>query len=357
MIDEQTNYPHGDVRLILVLVTARSVTLSKRGIGCNAYSMAEQEKTTPDAKFDASESDIPVGSWVDRRMPRWSRHYIRLARYDRPIGTWLLLFPCWWSIAMAWRGMTDTWLFALFGIGALLMRGAGCTYNDIVDRDLDAQVARTANRPLPSGQVTVPQAIGFLILQLAGGFAVLIGLNSFAIAVGIASLLLVITYPLMKRVTFWPQFFLGLTFNWGALLGWAAVRGELALPAILLYSGGLFWTLGYDTIYAHQDRRDDPQAGVKSTARRLGLGSKPWLYGFYVFAAALFAWAGIAGGFGWPYFAGLALGTSQLIWQVWDVDINDPRDCLAKFKSNRLFSWSYLIGILSEQFMAGPVVG
>ncbi|MDA1325783.1 MAG: 4-hydroxybenzoate octaprenyltransferase [Proteobacteria bacterium] len=319
--------------------------------------MADQVKTTPDTTVKASESDIPVGGWVDRLMPRWSHPYIRLARYDRPIGTWLLLFPCWWSIAMAWRDVTDPGLFglfALFGFGALLMRGAGCTYNDIVDRDLDAQVARTSNRPLPSGQVTVTQAAGFLILQLAGGFAVLISLNNFAIAVGIASLVLVFTYPLMKRVTFWPQFFLGLTFNWGALLGWAAVRGDIALPAILLYAGGLFWTLGYDTIYAHQDRRDDPEAGVKSTARRLGLGSKPWLYGFYGVAAALFAGAGVAGEYGWPYFAGLALGAMQLCWQVWDVDLNDPLDCLAKFKSNRLFSWLFLAGILAAPLVAGP---
>ena len=319
--------------------------------------MADQVKTTQDAKIDAPDSDIPVGGWVDRWMPRRSHPYIRLARYDRPIGTWLLLFPCWWSIAMAWRGMTDAWLFAIFGIGALLMRGAGCTYNDIVDRDMDAQVARTRNRPLPSGQVTVPQAIVFLILQLAGGFAVLISLNNFAIAVGAASLVLVFTYPLMKRVTFWPQFFLGLAFNWGVLLGWAAVRGDIALPAILLYLGGIFWTLGYDTIYAHQDRRDDPTAGIKSTARRFGLGSKPWLYGFYGGAGAMFAWAGFAGDHSWPFFAGLALGTAQLIWQVWDVDINDPEDCLAKFKSNRLFAWLFLAGILSAQLVAGPVAG
>jgi len=313
--------------------------------------MADQVKMTQ----DASESDIPVGGWVDRWMPRPSHPYIRLARYDRPIGTWLLLFPCWWSIAMAWHGGTVPGLFVLFvlfGIGALLMRGAGCTYNDIVDREMDAQVARTRNRPLPSGQVTVPQAVAFLVLQLAGGFCVLISLNRFAIAVGLASLILVFTYPLMKRVTFWPQFFLGLTFNWGALLGWAAVRGDIAPPAILLYAGGLFWTLGYDTIYAHQDRRDDPAAGVKSTARRLGLGSKQWLYAFYAIAAALFAWAGMAEGYGWPYFAGLALGAVQLLWQVWDVDINDPFDCLAKFKSNRLFSWLFLAGILAAQMIA-----
>ena len=311
--------------------------------------MAEQARN----EIDTTASDIPVDGWVDRLMPKVSHPYIRLARFDRPIGTWLLLFPCWWSIAMAWPDWQSSpeivFLFAAFGIGALVMRGAGCTYNDIVDRDFDAQVARTRNRPLPSGQVTVKQAAIFLIILLTIGFGVLITLKTYAIAVGAASLILVFTYPLMKRVTFWPQFFLGLTFNWGALLGWAAVRADLAAPAIFLYLGGIFLTLGYDTIYAHQDRQDDPQAGVKSTARRLGLGSKPWLYAFYVIAVSLFAYAGIIGGFAWPYFIGLSLGALQLLWQVWDVDINNPKDCLAKFKSNRLFSWLFLGGILAAQ--------
>ena len=311
--------------------------------------MAKQTRN----EIDTSASDIPVDSWVDRFMPRVWHPYIRLARFDRPIGTWLLLFPCWWSITIAWpnwqAGPAVFYLFAAFGIGALVMRGAGCTYNDIVDRDFDAQVARTKNRPLPSGQLTVKQAVIFLLALLLTGLMILLTLKTYAIAVGTASLVLVFTYPLMKRVTFWPQFFLGLTFNWGALLGWAAVRGDLATPAIILYAGGVFWTLGYDTIYAHQDRQDDPKAGVKSTARRLGLGSKPWLYAFYVVAIALFAYAGILGNIAWPYFAGLGLGAAQLIWQVRDVDINDPKDCLAKFKSNRLFSWLFLGGILAAQ--------
>ena len=317
--------------------------------------MAESFKGDIDSKGPtdrAGASDIPVGGWVDRLMPRWSHPYIRLARYDRPIGTWLLLFPCWWSIGMALATpgshWSQAWLFAAFGLGALTMRGAGCTYNDIMDREFDAQVARTANRPLPAGDVTVRQAVAFLILQLVVGLGILLTLNPFAIAVGAASLILVFTYPLMKRITFWPQFVLGLTFNWGALLGWAAVRAELPLPAILLYVGGIFWTLGYDTIYAHQDRRDDVGAGVKSSARALGMGSKPWLYAFYVVATAFFAWAGYEGGFSWPYFAGLALGAGQLVWQVYDVDIDDPKDCLAKFKSNRLYAWLFLGGILSS---------
>ncbi len=303
--------------------------------------MAADAKTGP----ESSASDIPAGGWVDKHMPGWSRPYIRLARLDRPIGTWLLLFPCWWSVAMAWRGPGDAWLFAVFGIGAVVMRGAGCTYNDIMDRDFDAKVARTPNRPLPSGQVTVRQAVLFLVALLALGLTILAALPWFAWAVGVASLVLVFSYPLMKRITFWPQFFLGLTFNWGALMGWAAVREEIGAPALLLYAGGLFWTLGYDTIYAHQDRRDDAGAGVKSSARALGLGSKPWLYAFYAGALMLFAAAGQAGGFGWAYFAGLAAAAAQLGWQVWDVDLNDPKDCLVKFRSNRLFSWLFLAGI------------
>ena len=299
-------------------------------------------------KIDAS--DIPKGGWVDRLMPAWCRPYIRLARFDRPIGTWLLLFPCWWSIAMAqsaWgNGWEDLRYFVLFGVGALVMRGAGCTYNDIMDRDFDAQVARTRDRPLPSGQMTIRQAVGFMVVLLALGAAVLATFNLFAVMVGFASLVLVFSYPLMKRVTFWPQLFLGFAFNWGALLAWAAERGELAVAPVLLYVGGIFWTLGYDTIYAHQDRRDDVGAGVKSSARALGLG-KPWLYVFYAATIALFAAAGTAGVYPWPYFAGLALGGVQLLWQVWDSDLDDPRDCLAKFKSNRLFGCLFLAAILA----------
>jgi 4-hydroxybenzoate polyprenyltransferase len=301
-----------------------------------------------------SPSDIPRGGWVDRYAPGAIRPYIRLARFDRPIGSWLLLFPCWWAIALASADPISTEfaaLFVLFGIGAVVMRGAGCTYNDICDREFDARVARTRDRPLPAGEITVFQAWLYMALLLAAGLAVLVSFNRFAIAVGAASLVLVFTYPLMKRVTFWPQFFLGLAFNWGALLGWAAVRQELGLPAILLYVAGIFWTLGYDTIYAHQDRPDDPAAGVKSTARRLGLGSKPWLYGFYAGAIVFLGLAGSLVGLGWPFWLGLALGAMQLAWQVADVDIDDPPDCLAKFKSNRLFGWLIFFGAVAANII------
>ena len=255
---------------------------------------------------ETSASDIPRGGWIDRLVPRALRPYARLARLDRPIGTWLLLFPCWWSIALASPDPLSpgtVWLFALFGVGALVMRGAGCTYNDICDREFDGRVARTRDRPLPSGEVSMGAARVFLAAQLALGLAILLSLDGFAILLGVASLVLVFTYPLMKRVTFWPQFVLGLTFNWGALLGWAAVRGRLDWASALLYAGGIFWTLGYDTIYAHQDRRDDAGAGVKSSARALGPGSKPWLTAFYAAAIGLFAAAGYHAGMTWPFFA------------------------------------------------------
>jgi len=303
---------------------------------------------------ETSASDIPRGGWVDRWTPARARPYIRLARLDRPIGSWLLLFPCWWSIALATPDplTPEFWgLFALFGIGAVVMRGAGCTYNDICDRDFDAQVARTRDRPLPSGEVTVVQAVAFMIALMTLGAAILLSFNWFAIGVGAASLALVFTYPLMKRVTFWPQFFLGLAFNWGAWLGWAAVQGELALPAALLYVGGIMWTLGYDTIYAHQDRRDDVHAGIKSTARRFGLGSKPWLYAFYAGALALFAAAGHMADLGWPFHAGLGLGAVQLFWQVADVNLDDAKDCLRKFRSNRLFGWIVFASAVAGQLV------
>ena len=305
---------------------------------------------------NTSASDIPRGGWVDQWIPVWARPYIRLARLDRPIGSWLLLFPCWWSIALATPDplTAEFWgLFVLCGIGAVVMRGAGCTYNDICDRNFDAQVARTRDRPLPSGEVTVRQAVAFMVPLITLATAILLSFNWFAIWVGVASVALVLIYPLMKRVTFWPQFFLGLAFNWGAFLGWAAVRGELALPALLLYVGGIMWTLGYDTIYAHQDRRDDIHAGIKSTARRFGLGSKPWLYTFYAGAIALFGLAGYTVGLSWPFCFGLVLAAVQLLWQVANVDLDDAKDCLRKFKSNRLFGWLIFAAAIAGQ-MALP---
>ncbi|MEO5374234.1 MAG: 4-hydroxybenzoate octaprenyltransferase [Alphaproteobacteria bacterium] len=296
--------------------------------------------------------DIPRDGWVDRALPGPVRPYARLMRLDRPIGTWLLLLPCWWSIALAagpdLAGQAG--LVALFGVGAVVMRGAGCTYNDIVDRDFDARVARTAARPIPSGAVTARQATVFLGGLLLVGLLVLLPLDSFAIAVGVASLPLVFTYPFMKRITYWPQAWLGLTFNWGALMGWAAVRGEIAAPAVTLYVAGLFWTLGYDTIYAHQDREDDALIGVRSTALALGRRTRPAMALFYALALGLTAVAGVQAGLGGVFLALLLPAAAQLAWQVVAADIDDPANCLAIFRSNRLYGWLVLAAIVAGGF-------
>jgi 4-hydroxybenzoate polyprenyltransferase len=292
-------------------------------------------------------SDIHSGDWADRYAPHGLRPYIRLARLDRPIGTWLLLFPGWWGIALAAGGWPDLRLLALFAIGAVAMRGAGCTLNDITDREFDGKVERTRLRPLPSGAVSVRQAALFMLLELGIGAAVLASLPRTAIGLGFLVLLLIGTYPFMKRVTYWPQFFLGLNFNWGALLGWAAVRDGLGWPALLLYLGGICWTLGYDTIYAHQDKEDDVLIGVKSAAIALGPSTRPFLFAFFAGAVALWAAAGAADGLGAPFFVALTLTAAQLGWQAARVDIDDPADCLAKFRSNRLTGWLLLGGIVA----------
>jgi 4-hydroxybenzoate polyprenyltransferase len=300
---------------------------------------------------EADPSDIRPDDWVEHRLPAPLRPYARLARLDRPIGTWLLLFPGWWGVALAARHWPDLRLMALFALGAVVMRGAGCTLNDIVDRDYDAQVARTRLRPLPSGAVSVRQAAAFLALQLAVGAGVLFSLNRTSIMLGFAVLILIGTYPFMKRVTYWPQIFLGLNFNWGALIGWTAVTGALAWPSALLYLGGVFWTLGYDTIYAHQDKEDDVRIGVKSSALALGPRTRPWLFVFYAGAVTLWAMAGQFAGMTTPFWVGLALAAAQLAWQAARVDIDDPTDCLVKFRSNRLVGWLLLAGIISGHLL------
>jgi 4-hydroxybenzoate polyprenyltransferase len=279
-------------------------------------------------------------------LPNGWRPYARLARLDRPIGTWLLLFPAWWGIALAARGWPDPALLALFAVGAVAMRGAGCTLNDIADRHFDARVARTRLRPIPSGAVGVRQAVVFLLLQSAIGAAVLLSLNRASVILGLAVLGLIASYPFMKRITYWPQVFLGLNFNWGALLGWTAVTGALARPALLLYLGGIFWTVGYDTIYAHQDKDDDRLIGVKSSAIALGHRTRPWLLVFYGAALLLWGAAGAAAGLAAAFWIGLALAAVQLAWQAVRVDIDDPADCLQKFRSNRLIGWFLLAGII-----------
>lgn len=288
--------------------------------------------------------DIPLGNWIDRHLPAPVRPFCRLMRLDRPIGTWLLLLPAWWSLALA--GDFHPIDFLLFGIGAVVMRGAGCVFNDVVDRDFDAQVARTRVRPIPSGAVTVREAVIFLAVLLAVGLVILLQFNGPAVVVGALSMALVFPYPFMKRITYWPQAWLGLTFNWGALLGWAAATGGLAAPAYILYAAGFFWTLGYDTIYAHQDKEDDALIGVKSTALRLGDATPGWLVLFYGLALCLIAVAGAAAGEGWPFYALSLLAAGQLAWQVRHLQMDAPADCLAKFKSNRYFGLLVLAGLI-----------
>jgi 4-hydroxybenzoate polyprenyltransferase len=279
-----------------------------------------------------------TGNWVDGLAPAWLRPYLRLARLDRPIGSWLLLMPCWWSVALAavrsGQGI-DVWHLVLFFIGAFAMRGAGCTWNDIVDRDLDARVERTRSRPIPSGQVTVAAAAAFLVLQALIGLAVLLQFNRFTIYVGFASLAVVVVYPFMKRITYWPQIVLGLAFSWGALMGWPAAFARLDPPALLLYAGAIAWVIGYDTIYAHQDREDDALIGIKSTALLFRERTKPMLALFYALSAALIAWAGFSAGAGLIFALGLLAFAAHLAWQIARLDVDDPINCLAVFKSNR----------------------
>jgi len=279
-----------------------------------------------------------TGNWVDYLAPAWARPYLRLARLDRPIGSWLLLLPCWWSVGLAAikaGAPINLRHLILFFIGAFAMRGAGCTWNDIVDRDLDRQVERTRSRPIPSGQVSVTAAAVFLVLQALIGLAVLMRFNRFAILTGIASLAIVAVYPFMKRFTYWPQIALGFAFSWGALMGWAAAFARLDVPAYLLYAGSIAWVIGYDTIYAHQDREDDALIGVKSTAILFGEHSKPMLAACYSLAVALIALAGGSVGAGIVFAVGLLAFAAHLTWQIKRLDITDPVNCLAVFKSNR----------------------
>jgi len=321
----------------------------------NSHPMSGGDTTRP-APCDPRVADAPRRNWVDRFAPAAAVPYCQLARLDRPIGTWLLLWPCWWSLALAahWQGdgWPSLWLMALFGIGAVAMRGCGCTYNDLVDREYDGQVARTRSRPIPSGRVSVVQAQAFLVLQALIGLVVLLQFNWFAVALGAASLLIVAAYPFMKRVTYWPQFVLGLAFNWGALLGWAAVTGGLAWAPVALYAAGIAWTLGYDTIYAHQDKEDDALIGLKSTALKFGETTGPWMVGFYATAICGIALAGWLAGAGVVFFVGVAAGGAHLAWQIATLTIEDPERCLKLFRTNRDFGTIIFAGIVADAVTA-----
>ena len=297
-------------------------------------------------------ASAPAQSWIDRSAPPALRPYLRLARADRPIGGWLLMWPCLWSAALAaeakgWR-LPDLWHVALFVAGAHVMRGAGCAYNDILDRDIDARVERTRSRPLPSGQISTKAAAAFAVLLSGLGLVVLLQFNGFARALGLLSLLPVAVYPLMKRITHWPQAVLGLAFGWGALMGWAAEFGGLALPPLLLYAAAIAWIIGYDTIYAHQDREDDAIVGVKSTALKFGAQTPYWLTGFYAAFWLLLGLAARLAGAGWPFAVAMLALAAQLCWQIASLDTGDPANCLARFRSNHQAGLLVFAGLLAD---------
>ena len=295
--------------------------------------------TTQDGAVGATVADAPPNNWVDRYAPAAVRPYLHLARLDRPIGSWLLLLPCWWSTALAAVAADapypDPGLLILFAIGAVAMRGAGCTWNDILDRKIDREVARTRQRPIASGAVSVPAALAFLVVQALIGLAVLLCLPRFAVVTGIASLGVVAVYPLMKRVTSVPQLTLGIAFSWGALMGWASVFNTIADPALLLFAGAVIWVFAYDTIYAHQDREDDAIVGVRSTALLFGRQSVLAVALCYTLVVVLFALAFLSLPTGLFSALGLIGFALHLRWQVKHLDIDDPARCLALFRSNR----------------------
>jgi 4-hydroxybenzoate polyprenyltransferase len=312
-------------------------------------------KTQPSVnQTDASAAAL---YWADRLLPQKLRPYARLARLDRPIGWWLLLLPGWWAIALAalraGGGWPDLKLIALFFAGAIIMRAAGCTLNDIADKDFDAKVARTRLRPIPSGEVSVRGAVVFLLLLLTAGLAVLVQLNALSIALGAASLVLVAIYPFMKRWTDWPQLVLGLAFNWGALMGFAAAEGRLSAAAVSLYAGGVFWTLAYDTIYAHQDKEDDALIGVKSSALILGSASVPWVAGFFFISLVLIDLAGVLAGANAIFHLAVVAAALHAAWQLSRLDIENPESCLKVFRSNRDFGLIIFAGAMASSLAEG----
>lgn len=301
-------------------------------------------------------ADARAANVVDRLAPAALLPYLRLARVDRPTGFWLLVIPCFWSVALASRSIgadyPDAWLLLLFAIGAVVMRAAGCTYNDIIDKEFDAQVARTQGRPLPSGQVTQKAATIFMLVLCLIGLAVLLSFNSTTIWLGLAVVPIVALYPLVKRFSYWPQAVLGLAFSWGALLGYAAVLGHLEWAAVVLFAGAVAWTIGYDTIYAHQDREDDALLGLKSTAIKFGRATKIWLSGFYALAWVAITAAGLLAGAEIVFLLGMGAAGAHLFWQVATLDIDDPDNCLRRFRSNRDFGLIVFAAIVFDLVLA-----
>ena len=301
-------------------------------------------------------ADASPANWVDRLAPSSWRPYLRLGRFDRPIGIWLLLFPCWWSQTLAEVTRLEPYpnvtLLALFAIGATATRAAGCAYNDLVDRDIDAKVQRTANRPIASGQISTGAALTFIAIMALIGLAVLLRLNTFSIVLGMASLVIVAIYPFAKRVISYPQLILGLAFNWGALVGWAAVKGSLGWPAIILFAGSILWTVGYDTIYAHQDKEDDALLGLGSTALLFGENTVSYVGALYGGAVMLWLIAGAMAGAHLVYYLAVTLVFLQMAWQVSTLDTNDPANCLRRFKSNRDVGAAVFLGLVADMALS-----
>jgi 4-hydroxybenzoate polyprenyltransferase len=301
-------------------------------------------------------ADAQRGNWVERVCPPPLLPYAQLMRLDRPIGWWLLLIPCWWGLALgqiaAGGDLPNLWHAALFLLGAIVMRGAGCVLNDMADKDFDAAVERTRARPIASGRVSRAQALVFMAALCLAGLAILLQFNRYTVAVGAASLLIVAVYPFMKRVTYWPQFVLGLAFNWGALLGWTATHGALSPAPIALYVGGIFWTLAYDTIYAHQDKDDDILIGVKSTALLFGEKTRPWLllfFGLSMLCLGLALFLANSGAIAW---VGLAGAGAHAVWQVTRFDHSDGASSLKLFKSNRMLGLIFFSGLILDSLIA-----
>ena len=309
----------------------------------------------PTGAPDLAVSDALATNFVDRLAPARLRPWLRLARYDRPIGSWLLLWPCWWSAALAALASNRTsqlpWHLTLFLVGAFVMRGAGSTWNDLLDRDIDARVERTRNRPLASGRIRTRHALVFAVAQSLVGLLVLLEFNVVAIATGTASLAIVAVYPLMKRVMAAPQAVLGLAFSWGALMGFAAVYAALPPAALALYGGSIAWVIGYDTIYGHQDQRDDAVIGVRSTSRTFGRHSGRMVAGLYAAAVGLVGWSIALCGGGWLSLLGLAAFAAHLAWQAKTLDPDDPPRCLRLFRSNRDAGALLFLGLLADALL------
>jgi 4-hydroxybenzoate polyprenyltransferase len=325
-------------------------------MGLLMYTAPMSEASSPAQGTDARVADALPDHWADRVLPRRLRPYARLMRLERPIGWWLLLIPCWWGLALgqiaAGGGLPSLWFAALFFLGAVVMRGAGCTLNDIADRNFDGLVERTRLRPIPAGQVSVGQAFAFLILLCLLGLAVLLQFNWYTVFTGAASLVVVAVYPFMKRITYWPQAVLGLAFNWGALVGWTALHGALSPAALLLYAGGVAWTLAYDTIYAHQDKDDDVLIGVKSTALRLGDQTIYWLSLFFALSLILVDWAVWLAGGSLISHIGVAGAALHAAWQLARFDAANSTRCLELFRSNRIFGLILTLAFLLDSLLS-----